>query len=97
MVRAGGTVLAESDRPVVVLETGFPARCYLPEDDVRVPLEPSSTTTFCPYKGTASYAGVDGHDDVAWSYPEPFDETRAAAGLWCFDDGAEGITVEVTP
>ena len=94
VVRAGDTVLAESDHPVVALETGFPARFYLPEDDVRVPLEPSDTTTFCPYKGTASYASVPGRDDVAWSYPEPFDESHGLAGLWCFD--GEGITTEVS-
>ena len=94
VVRAGDTVLAESDEPVVALETGLPARFYLPEADVRVTMAPSDTTTFCPYKGAASYAGAAGLPDVAWSYPEPFDEAHGLAGRWCFD--GEGITTEVT-
>lgn len=97
-VRAGDTVLAESSAPVVLAETGYPARFYLPAADVRVALEPSTTTTYCPYKGTASYASVPGQDgltDAAWSYPEPNDEAHAVAGLWCF--AGEGVTTEVAP
>ncbi|GAB2908757.1 DUF427 domain-containing protein [Rhodococcus aerolatus] len=95
VVRAGDTVLAESDRPTVLLETGYPARFYLPADDLRVDLTPTGTTTYCPYKGTASYASGAGVTDLAWSYPEPYDEAHGVAGLWCLD--GEGVTTEVTP
>ena len=38
-------------------------------------LEPSPTTTFCPWKGTASYYNVvvaeEVNRDAAWYYPNP--------------------------
>ena len=52
-VRAGGEVLARSERPVVVAETGLPLRFYLPREDVLAALRPSDTTAACPYKGRA--------------------------------------------
>ena len=52
-VLAGDTVVAESHHPLVLDETGLPARWYLSPDDVRVPLEPTATRTRCPYKGEA--------------------------------------------
>ncbi|MDI1486107.1 MAG: hypothetical protein OHK93_004297 [Ramalina farinacea] len=47
---------------------------------------PSDTTTFCPWKGTASYynISVDGVEarDAAWYYPMPEGpKTERAAGL----------------
>lgn len=99
VVRAGDTVLAESSTPLALFETGFPARFYLPESDVNTELlTESETTSFCPYKGTASYWSARGIDDgeltnVCWSYREPHDEARAAAGLRCFL--GEGITTLV--
>ena len=54
-----GTVVAESRRPVLLFETGLPTRFYLPREDVRVPLRPRPTRTYCPYKGEASYWSFD--------------------------------------
>lgn len=86
-----GDVIAESDRTVVLSETGLPNRYYLPPDDVaRQRLEPSDTTAVCPYKGTSSYwslRSVDGEDvvaDVAWSYPDPLENALKAKGHLCF-------------
>ncbi|WP_127784420.1 DUF427 domain-containing protein [Rhodococcus sp. X156] len=97
VVRHGETVLAESRHPVALFETGFPARFYLPEADVRATLRESDTSTVCPYKGTASYwslAGPDGDvEDVCWSYPEPHAEAAAVAGLRCF--AGAGVTTTV--
>ena len=64
-------VLAESDRCVEV-----EGNQYFPADAVRRDLlQPSSTKTVCPWKGTASYYDVvvDGkrNRDAAWYYPEP--------------------------
>ena len=50
----------------------------------------STTTSFCAYKGTATYwTAVVGDvvvDDVAWSYKDPFPECAAISGLLCFDE-----------
>jgi uncharacterized protein (DUF427 family) len=88
-VLLGGEMVAETDKPCLVFETGVPTRYYLAPEDVRTGLlEPSRTTTVCPYKGVASYwsATVDGRtvEDVAWSYESPLPEQPRIAGLICF-------------
>jgi uncharacterized protein (DUF427 family) len=75
-VSVNGEVVAETDRPVVLFETGLPPRYYIPPEDVREDvLLPSDRQTQCPYKGTASYhsveAGGETVEDVVWHYPEP--------------------------
>ena len=66
-----GTVIAESDDTVVV-----EGNHYFPAASVAEGvLSPSSTTSVCPWKGTASYYSleVDGktNADAVWFYPEP--------------------------
>ena len=66
-----GTVIAESDRTVVV-----EGNHYFPAGDVRAGvLAPSDSHTICPWKGEASYYDVvvDGqrNADAAWYYPDP--------------------------
>jgi uncharacterized protein (DUF427 family) len=77
-VLADGQVVAETDRPRLLSETGVPNRYYIPPDDVRRDLlEPSATHSVCPYKGTASYhtlrVGGQRLPDVAWFYPAPLE------------------------
>ena len=50
-----GTVIAESDDTVVVEGNHYFPRESLRADVVR----PSSTTTVCPWKGTASYLSLE--------------------------------------
>ncbi|MFH8900405.1 DUF427 domain-containing protein [Streptomyces coeruleorubidus] len=67
-----GQVLAQSDRPLVLRETGCPERYYIPPEDVRLDLlTPSGTRTYCPFKGTASYWSLPDAADLVWAYPEP--------------------------
>ena len=55
-VTLGGEKLAESDRAVLLNETGYPTRYYFPREDVRTELlRPTSHHTTCPFKGEASY------------------------------------------
>ena len=97
-VVVGGQVVAATDRPVLLEETGLPTRYYLPKDDVRMELvRPIGLTTQCPFKGTASYwtLEVDGiaHDGIAWSYEEPIDAAAGIAGMLCFFDDRAEVTV----
>jgi uncharacterized protein (DUF427 family) len=93
-VRAGGEVVAESDRPLLLFETGLPPRAYVPLEDVRRDLlEPSEKTTVCPYKGIASYWSVNGIADAAWSYRDPIPEAAAIEGLVSFL--GDGVEVEI--
>src|SRR5438874_262352 len=58
--------VAETRRPYLLFETSLPTRYYIPRADVRMDvLEPTSTTTRCPYKGVASYWSVKSGDHVA--------------------------------
>ncbi|MFD9908083.1 DUF427 domain-containing protein [Streptomyces sp. NPDC059063] len=80
-----GEVVAESSRPLVLRETGYPARYYLPPEDVRTDLlAPSGTHTYCPFKGTASYWSLPGTEDAVWAYPEPKPEVAQIKDHFCF-------------
>src|SRR5918912_96383 len=75
-VELDGKPVAETRRPLLLLETGLPPRWYIPRADVRFELlRPTETVTRCPYKGRASYfsarIGDTDHADVAWSYETP--------------------------
>lgn len=84
-----GVPLADSHRPVLLRETGYPVRYYLPPEDVRTDLlTRSGTRTHCPFKGDATYWSVadGGPEDVAWSYPEPYELVAGVQGHLCFAD-----------
>jgi uncharacterized protein (DUF427 family) len=85
-----GQLLAVSSRPVLLFETMLPTRYYLPRADVTAELVPSSTRTWCAYKGQASYfsASVGGRlvPDIAWSYPDPQHDAARVRDLIAFFD-----------
>ena len=59
-VRAGDEVVAESDRALLLSETGMFNRFYLPREEVTATLDgPTAKTTYCVYKGTACYFTVE--------------------------------------
>lgn len=79
-----GTVLAESDRTVVV-----EGNHYFPLQSVRQQyLRHSGSHTVCAWKGTASYYDVvvDGEvsRDAAWYYPEPASAAERIRGHVAF-------------
>jgi uncharacterized protein (DUF427 family) len=85
----GDQVLAESERPLVLRETGCPPRYYLPAEDVRLDLlPPSDTHTYCPFKGTASYWSLPDAPDLVWSYPEPKPAVAEIKDHLCFYEAA---------
>ena len=89
--RWNDTLIAESDATVVV-----DGNHYFPADSVKQELlVASSTTTVCPWKGTASYytLSVNGKEnpDAAWYYPQPKDaaaEIKDHVAFW------RGVTIE---
>ena len=93
-----GQLLAESSRPTVLFETMLPARYYLPREDIRADLIPSSRRTFCPYKGQASYwSAVPGGDllaDIAWTYEQPLHDAAQVRGLIAFFDERIDVTLD---
>jgi uncharacterized protein (DUF427 family) len=98
-----GVVLAESSSPVVLFETGLPARYYLNPFDIRFEhLVPSQTRTECPYKGrTTGYwsVSVQGkvHPDLAWMYSFPTRQVLPIAGLIAFLDEKVDVFIDNVP
>ena len=71
-----GVTIAETRRAKRVLETSHPPVYYVPPGDVRMEhLVPASGSSWCEWKGRASYyeVCVDGRvaDRAAWTYQEP--------------------------
>jgi uncharacterized protein (DUF427 family) len=101
VVEVGGTVVAETRRPVRLDETGLITRWYVPLADVeRDLLEPSSTFTECPYKGRAEYWSVRSGDgalsvDAAWGYAQPLPDVGAVAGHLCFWQEREDTVIRI--
>jgi uncharacterized protein (DUF427 family) len=88
-VEIDGVVVAASDHPTLLFETGLPTRFYFPKPHVRLDLlTPTETASGCPYKGTARYwsvrTGDTVHADFAWAYDYPLPESIRIAGLICF-------------
>ena len=88
--RWNGSLIASSDDTVVV-----ESNHYFPLDAVNAEvLRQSSTTSVCPWKGTAHYysLNVDGSEncDAAWYYPEPKQEAEHIRGRVAF---WKGVTV----
>lgn len=84
-VELDGQVLAQSRRARLLFEgTLLPVRAYLPREDVRAELRPSTKRTQCAYKGHASYFSIDGHDDIAWVYEAPLRGAEDITGRIAF-------------
>ena len=89
-VRVNGEVVAETDNALTLQESTYPAVQYIPLGDVtQGALKHSDTTTYCPYKGDASYYHVttgagDTVDDVIWTYEQPYPAVGDIAGHVAF-------------
>jgi uncharacterized protein (DUF427 family) len=78
VVTVAGKVVADTRRALTLQESTYPAVHYIPMDDVdRALLERTDTTTYCPYKGDASYysipVGGERSVDAIWVYEQPHD------------------------
>ncbi|MCB1883946.1 MAG: DUF427 domain-containing protein [Geminicoccaceae bacterium] len=97
-VEANGATLASTTRALLLEETGYPRRFYVPEADIEAELSPNPRRTHCPFKGDAAYANTSANglpiEAVAWSYPNPIADVPDLAGHWCFDPGKTETVVE---
>ena len=78
VVKAGGKVVADTTAALTLQESTYPAVQYVPLADVdQSLLSPTATTSYCPYKGDASYYSIPAAGDQAvdaiWEYKEPRD------------------------
>jgi uncharacterized protein (DUF427 family) len=78
VVTVGGQVIADSRAALTLREASYPPVLYFPREDVDMAaLTRSGHTTYCPYKGEASYfsipAGGDRSLNAVWTYETPFE------------------------
>ncbi len=98
-VRVNGEVVAESDNALTLQESTYPAVHYIAVGDVVASvLSSSDTTTYCPYKGDASYfhvttAAGDTVEDAIWTYAAPYPAVAAIAGHVAFYPDKADIAV----
>jgi uncharacterized protein (DUF427 family) len=99
-VTVGGAVLVDTVETVVVFETSLPPRLYVSPTKVGSDLlRRSRTTSYCNYKGEATYwsavVGDAVYDDVAWSYEDPPPESSPIRGFLSFDEARADVTAEL--
>jgi uncharacterized protein (DUF427 family) len=99
-VAVNGTVLVDTDDTVIVFETALEPRLYVDPSLVRTDLlRRTQTSSYCNYKGVASYwAAVVGDtvvEDVAWSYQDPPPETLPIKGHLSFDETRTDVLAEL--
>jgi len=71
-----GTVIADTQRALILREGSLPLVNYLPREDVKMThLQRTDHSTHCPFKGDASYFTVSVDDRTAenavWTYEDP--------------------------
>ena len=97
-VLAGGQVVAESDRALVMREAHYPPIYYLPRADAAMDrLEPSEHASYCPFKGEACYFSIpalgEAGRNAVWSYETPYSAVAEIAGCLAFY--ADRVDVQV--
>ena len=98
-VEVDGELLAETRLARLLFETGLPVRYYIPPEDVRRDLLlPTGSTSFCAYKGQASYYTVEAagtrSEDLAWTYRDPLADNSEIKDLISFYNEKVDIWVD---
>ena len=98
VVEVGGKIIADTRHALTLREASYPAVQYIPRRDVDMAaLVRCDHTTYCPYKGDASYysipAGGDRARDAVWSYETPFEAmARIKDYVAFYPDRVDAIT-----
>ena len=97
VVEVGGKIIADTRHALTLREASYPAVQYIPRRDVDMAaLVRSEHTTYCPYKGDASYysipAGGDRSVNAVWTYETPFEAmARIKDYVAFYPDRVDGI------
>jgi len=88
-VSVGGDIIAETTRALTLKEASYPAVQYIPrEDAVAARLQRTDHSTYCPYKGDASYfsiaSGGQTLTNAIWTYETPYESVKDIAGYLAF-------------
>lgn len=77
-VTLDGEIIADSKNALMMQEADYAPVAYIPQADVAMSLlEKTDHSSYCPYKGEASYWTIRVGDKVAenavWAYEQPYD------------------------
>jgi uncharacterized protein (DUF427 family) len=93
-VRRGDRMVADTSRALVLYESGFAPRWYVPRDDVdESALRPVEGRTFCPYKGLCSYYDIGDDARAVWSYEDAWQEVARISNYLSFEP--DRVTVQI--
>lgn len=98
-VRVADEVIADSDNALTLSEAHYPGVQYIPLADVNQErLTRTDTTSYCPFKGDASYYRVTTAtgstvDDAIWTYQQPYPAVAAIAGHVAFYPDKADISI----
>jgi uncharacterized protein (DUF427 family) len=99
LVRSGEATIADSRSTLILREANYPPIRYIPFADVdRSRLAASERTTYCPYKGDASYYSItpdsERGTDAAWFYDAPYPAVTGIEGHVAFYSDRVELLVE---
>jgi len=102
VIRCGGMLVAQTRRPMRVLETSHPPTYYVPREDVELSmLEVTNRRTWCEWKGQASYADLvvaaRRIPGACWWYDHPTAGFAELAGAVAFYPEHVDATVDGEP
>ena len=90
-------VVADTKRPIVLYESGFAPRWYVPRADIdESAIIFVEHQTFCPYKGLCSYYDIGDGRLAAWSYREAYPEVGRISGLVSFEPDIVSVQLDGT-
>lgn len=98
-VRINGELVADSTAALGLQEVTLPLVQYIPlADVVQDRLTRTDTSTYCPFKGDASYYSVTTSDgdiveDAIWTYEQPYPAVAPIAGHVAFYPNKAEITI----
>lgn len=81
VVSVAGQVVADTRKALLLREAAYPPVMYIPREDVQMRLlQRTDHSSYCPYKGSASYysipVGGDRAANAVWSYEAPYEAVR---------------------
>jgi uncharacterized protein (DUF427 family) len=97
-----GHVIADSSKVLILREADYPPVAYFPREDVDMPfLGRTSHSTYCPYKGHASYysLNMDGKlaENAVWTYEEPYPDMTAIQDRLAFYPNVVRLEAVIDP
>ncbi|HKE93550.1 MAG TPA: DUF427 domain-containing protein [Povalibacter sp.] len=103
VVQHGDRIVADTKRPLLLYESGFAARWYVPRTDIdESALTAVDEQTFCPYKGLCSYYSIGNAHQAAWSYRHAYTEVGRISDFVSFEPDIvcvqlDGVQIHLEP